>query len=605
LIKKRSRKIKAKCALYARYSSENQREASIEDQIRKCREFAISQNWIVLDDHIYYDKAISGSSIAPRNSFKRLMDIAKSSHVPFDYILVDDTSRVARNTREALEIFEELSYNGIGVFFVSQNIDTKKETAQELITLHGMVDSLYIRELAKKTHRGIEGQVLKGYSGGGRHYGYTSEPVFSGRKDRYGNPEPDGYILKIKHDEALVVQEIFVLFAEKGCSAKRIANLLNRRLAEIGAPKPPKGKNWSMSTILGSEKNHTGILNNELYIGKYIWNKRSSKRNPETGGKKAVLNHENKWKIIEIPSLQIVSHELWNKVKKRQKEIKRKTGGRYTKAKSLYSKNLLTPYSSCAQCGGTFGITSGGRNGKYGCSTNWNKGEAACSNSFRLRKTEVEDIIVSFLSIELVEETSLAALYAEILENLSCYFTDLHRGATQIEIERALQDVRAEIENISNAIRAGIITDTTKGLLEDAERKEKELSNQLALTSAAPDLDISLLFSLDDLRRYFNMITQELIDPASTKNAFGKVVKNISFHPEGRECMLISISEDNESFTNFLFKVIEKRDSRIRLQTGTGFIPYTTRVFKIRLAFSQSPDTIDDIKTYIISGGRK
>ena len=176
-----------RCAIYARYSSDNQREASIDDQIRKCREFATAKGWEILKNHIYYDKAISGSSLAPRESFKRLLEIATSGSAPFDYIIVDDTSRVARNTREALEVFEELTFRNVFVYYVSQGIDTQKETAPEIITLHGMVDSLYIRELAKKTHRGIEGQMLKGYSTGGKIYGYKSKPIYSGKNDPYGN----------------------------------------------------------------------------------------------------------------------------------------------------------------------------------------------------------------------------------------------------------------------------------------------------------------------------------------------------------------------------------------------------------------------------------
>src|SRR3989338_1826973 len=209
-----------KCAVYARYSSENQKETSIDDQIRKCREFASSKSWEILEDYIYSDKAISGSSIAPRESFNKLRDIALSEDSPFSYILVDDTSRVARNTREALQVFEELTFNNIYVYYVSQGIDTQKETASEMITLHGMVDSLYIRELAKKTHRGIEGRVLNGFSGGGRRYGYRSEPVYSGKKDRYGNLEPDGYILKIYEQEAEVVLRIFKMFGELHYSAR-------------------------------------------------------------------------------------------------------------------------------------------------------------------------------------------------------------------------------------------------------------------------------------------------------------------------------------------------------------------------------------------------
>ena len=99
-----------KCAIYARYSTNNQREASIEDQIRKCRETALSKGWEILNEHIYFDKAQSGTRINSRDGFKEMMRIAMSNSCPFQKILVDDTSRIARNTKEALDIFSLLTF---------------------------------------------------------------------------------------------------------------------------------------------------------------------------------------------------------------------------------------------------------------------------------------------------------------------------------------------------------------------------------------------------------------------------------------------------------------------------------------------------------------
>jgi DNA invertase Pin-like site-specific DNA recombinase len=275
-----------KCAIYARYSSNNQREASIEDQIRKCREAAKSKGWIILEDHIYYDKAQSGTQIDSRKSLKKMLSVAMSENCPFQKIIVDDTSRIARNTKEALNIFLLLNFYGIHIYYVAQRIDTAEETAEEMITINGLIDSIYIRNLAKETHRGIEGQVLKGFSSGGKRYGYYSAPVHNGRVDIYGNPIAEGYVLKINPEEAETVKRIFKLFGKEGYSARRIANLLNKELKETGKPKPPRGDYWRVSTIIGSKKDFRGILNNEIYIGKYTWNKTSSRRNPENGKKK-------------------------------------------------------------------------------------------------------------------------------------------------------------------------------------------------------------------------------------------------------------------------------------------------------------------------------
>src|SRR5216684_2700290 len=86
-----------RCAAYARYSSDLQRESSIEDQIRQCREGAESQGWVVLEDYIRFDQAISGAALAGRDALQSLLEDAKKKPRQFDKILVDDTSRLARN----------------------------------------------------------------------------------------------------------------------------------------------------------------------------------------------------------------------------------------------------------------------------------------------------------------------------------------------------------------------------------------------------------------------------------------------------------------------------------------------------------------------------
>src|SRR5215471_12721235 len=109
-----------KCAIYARYSSDLQRDSSIEDQIRKCRDFAARNDWTVLENFIRSNRAISGAALAGRGAFLSLIEAAKKKPCPFDRILVDDTSRVARNVADALNAVATLNFHGVGVTFVSQ-----------------------------------------------------------------------------------------------------------------------------------------------------------------------------------------------------------------------------------------------------------------------------------------------------------------------------------------------------------------------------------------------------------------------------------------------------------------------------------------------------
>jgi site-specific DNA recombinase len=150
-----------RCACYARYSSDLQREESIEDQLRNLRNFADTRSWQILDSQIYADYAVSGAS-ADRPALKALMVAALSKPAPFDVILVDDTSRLSRNLAEAMQMKQQLEFAGIRLIAVSQGVDSADDQADVIWTVHGLVDSLFLKELAKKTHRGMEGLALRG-----------------------------------------------------------------------------------------------------------------------------------------------------------------------------------------------------------------------------------------------------------------------------------------------------------------------------------------------------------------------------------------------------------------------------------------------------------
>ena len=85
-----------RCAVYARYSSDQQSPLSIDDQLRVCREYAERQGWSIAEEQVYKDEALSGAG-SDRPGFTRLIRAALSQPPPFDTILIDDTSRLSRN----------------------------------------------------------------------------------------------------------------------------------------------------------------------------------------------------------------------------------------------------------------------------------------------------------------------------------------------------------------------------------------------------------------------------------------------------------------------------------------------------------------------------
>jgi site-specific DNA recombinase len=124
-----------RCAIYARFSSDRQSPTSITDQVRKCREHATKNGWLVLDEHLYSDEAISGAST------DRAAAVAGPS-IPFDGILIDDSSRLTRRLADALNLFERLTFAGIRIVAVSQGVDSDNPQAEVLMSVHGMIDAV-------------------------------------------------------------------------------------------------------------------------------------------------------------------------------------------------------------------------------------------------------------------------------------------------------------------------------------------------------------------------------------------------------------------------------------------------------------------------------
>jgi DNA invertase Pin-like site-specific DNA recombinase len=352
-----------RCAAYARYSSDLQSPRSIEDQLRICREYAQSRGFTFLEEHVYVDEALSGVG-ADRPGLVRLLDAALSSARPFDIILLDDSSRLARNTKDALTFFERLNFAGIRLIAVSQGIDSDNEQAHVLATVHGMVDSLYVKELAKKTHRGLEGLMLRGQHTGGRCFGYDSVPV-SGTT---------GKQLIINESEAVVVRRIFEMSAD-GQSLKTIAKTLNREC--VPPPRPRAGKRyatWCPTCI-------RAMLRRDLYAGKVVWNSSRFVKVPGTNKRVRRARPQSEWRTVPHPELQIVSDNLWQRVKERQEKLLATYGGakhRGLQPRSATSPYLLSGILKCGVCGANLiivtGFSSYGNYPKYGCSQHFNRG---------------------------------------------------------------------------------------------------------------------------------------------------------------------------------------------------------------------------------------
>jgi site-specific DNA recombinase len=207
-----------RAAIYARYSSENQREASIDDQVEICRRYAAQHGIEVLT--VFDDKAISGSN-RNRPGFQALLTAARKRQ--FDLVLVEALDRLTRRLSDVAAVFDELQFLGLGLHAVNVGPVTTMH-----VGLLGTMAQMFLSDLRDKTRRGQLGRILKGRVAGGKAYGYE---VLPGDETGHGGR-------KIDPEEAKIMRRIFSLFAG-GLSPRAIAKKLNAE-----GTKGPGGRPW-------------------------------------------------------------------------------------------------------------------------------------------------------------------------------------------------------------------------------------------------------------------------------------------------------------------------------------------------------------------------
>src|SRR5256885_752224 len=200
-----------KVAIYARYSSENQRDASIADQFRVCREFALRQGWQI--EREYSDHAISGATLM-RPGFQAFM--AAALRKEFDVVLAEALDRFSRDQEDTAGLFKRLTFAGVNIVTLIEGDITHLH-----IGLKGTMNALFLKELAEKTRRGLRGRIELGKAGGGVSFGYRIVRRLENGVVTTGERE-------IVPDEAAIIRRIFKDYLA-GASPKQIAKALKRR----------------------------------------------------------------------------------------------------------------------------------------------------------------------------------------------------------------------------------------------------------------------------------------------------------------------------------------------------------------------------------------
>jgi hypothetical protein len=214
-----------------------------------------------------------------RERDSRLHRIPRHSQIPnlalnrrFDVVLAESLDRFSRDQEDTAGLFKRLTFAGVNIVTIAEGDITHLH-----IGFKGTMNALFLKDLAEKTHRGLRGRVEDGKSAGGLCYGYRVVKALNAGTVTTGERE-------INPEQAAVVERIFRDFLA-GVSPKQVAKNLNRE-----GIAGPFGGAWSPSTIYGNGKRGTGILNNELYIGRLVWNRLRYVKNPDTGKRVSRLN---------------------------------------------------------------------------------------------------------------------------------------------------------------------------------------------------------------------------------------------------------------------------------------------------------------------------
>jgi DNA invertase Pin-like site-specific DNA recombinase len=196
--------------IYARYSTQLQRDASIEDQIRMCRARIEHEGWHYR--HAYTDRAVSGASVL-RPAYQRLLEDARRGQ--FDVIVAEALDRLSRDQEDVAGLHKRLTFAGIRLVTLAEG-----EISELHVGLKGTMNALFLKDLTQKVRRGLEGRVRKGRSSGGLCFGYDVVR----EHDPRGEPIHGGRSVNVA--EAAIVRRIFAAFVS-GHSPRAIALALN------------------------------------------------------------------------------------------------------------------------------------------------------------------------------------------------------------------------------------------------------------------------------------------------------------------------------------------------------------------------------------------
>ena len=446
-----------KAVIYARYSSDNQREESIEGQLRDCNEYAKYNDITVVGSYI--DRALSAKTDNRPEFQKMIKDSVKRL---FDVIIVWKLDRFARNRFDSAYYKNVLKKNGVRVVSAKESISEGAEGIILESVLEGYAE-YYSVELGEKVNRGMTDNALKAMSNGGiTPLGYYLD---------------DEQRLQIDESKAPFVREIFQRFADGEMIKTIIADMNARGVGTTVRMKKRPGKKPYTKPL--GYNNVRRMLSNRKYIGEYKF----------------------KDIVIENGIPAIIEKGLFEKV-----QMRIATNTRAPALHKAREEYLLATKLFCGKCQAMMLGESG--TSKTGKIYNYYK----CANAKKthncdkktVQKDKIENAVIKAIIDKIMDD--------ELMEQLSYRLYDLQQRESSIlnALQTQLAETERAIDNMLDAIQKGIILDSTKKRLADLEERQKALQIEITQEQIKrPALTREqILFGLTKFRK-LDLTTQE------------------------------------------------------------------------------------------------
>ncbi|MDQ3301488.1 MAG: recombinase family protein [Myxococcota bacterium] len=454
-------------AIYARFSSSLQNERSIEDQVRRCREFIAANGGNPDKAEVFPDYAISGSSL-DRRGLEAMMAGVEAGYIKA--IVVEDMSRVSRDIADSATLFKKLQFYQVPLLGVADGIDTSARGAKLSYTVKSLVADMYLEDLRDKTLRGLEGRALAGYATGNVPYGFHTVPVV----DTFG--KSIGNKIEVHEGESKILIRIFNEFSE-GRSPASIARDLNKD----GVPSPRVGQRhkafgWSGSTV-------RVMLRNERYIGVWRFKEREWVKVPGTNRRQPRARNASEVMVMQKPELRIIKQKVWDFTQARVAAIYArytKKAGEQKKASGVpraRANYLLSGLLVCKECGSSLTLSAGTNAAYYRCQTNRKQG--TCSSRISVREDVARARILEAFETWLSSEEGVQRIRKNIAQQLGEHSRNLEKQLDERRdrLHRTELKIRGLIDFIATGDKSPYVISTMRDLEAYARTEKSEIAS--------------------------------------------------------------------------------------------------------------------------------